>query len=387
MKNMIVKNYGFREIFFFILTLFLTVSIEAQTSEKLSYQAVIRDGNAELVKETQVGMQISILQGSANGTVVYTETQTPTTNVNGLLSIEIGGGAGFETIDWADGIFFIKTEVDPTGGNNYSISNTSQFLSVPYALHAKTAAAITGNLNELDPRVPYGNTVGEMQYWNGAEWVIVAAGTEGDVLTFINNKPSWGGESPLGTVINPTTGETWMDKNLGASQVATASDDPNSYGDLYQWGRLTDGHEKRTSTTTTTRSSSDVPGHGNFILNPVEPSDWRNPQNGNLWQGVNGINNPCPTGFRLPTVPEWEAQLQSWSSNNSAGAFASPLKLPVAGFRHHDDGSLNMVDSGGFYWASDLIGTHSRSSGFSSTGAYVGGDRRGFGFSVRCIKD
>jgi hypothetical protein len=89
-------------------------------------------------------MQISILQGSSTGTVVYTETQTPTTNANGLVSIEIGGGAGFSTIDWANGPYFIKTETDPTGGTTYSITGTSQLLSVPYALHAKTAESITG---------------------------------------------------------------------------------------------------------------------------------------------------------------------------------------------------------------------------------------------------
>src|SRR5690554_2619759 len=118
-------------------------------------------------------MQISILEGSANGTVVYTETQTPTTNDNGLVSIQIGGGEDFDEIDWANGVYFIKTETDPSGGTNYSISGTSQLLSVPYALHAKTADSVTG--------LPSGNVEGEMQYWNGSEWAIVVAGNEGDV--------------------------------------------------------------------------------------------------------------------------------------------------------------------------------------------------------------
>jgi len=91
------------------------------------------------------------LQGSASGTVVYVETQTPTTNANGLVSIEIGGGAGFSIIDWSAGPYFIKTETDPTGGTTYSIPGTSQLLSVPYALHAKTAESITGTVTEADP--------------------------------------------------------------------------------------------------------------------------------------------------------------------------------------------------------------------------------------------
>ncbi|MBN2164782.1 MAG: DUF1566 domain-containing protein [Marinilabiliaceae bacterium] len=114
----------------------------------MSYQAVVRNSSDALVTNTQIGMQISILQGSASGTVVYTETQTPTTNANGLVSIEIGGSAAFDAIDWSAGSYFIKTETDPAGGTNYSITGTSQLLSVPYALHAKTAETLTGGITE-----------------------------------------------------------------------------------------------------------------------------------------------------------------------------------------------------------------------------------------------
>lgn len=121
--------------------LLMTASVFAQAPEKMSYQAVVRDGNNALVTSTVVGMQISILQGSASGTAVYVETQTPTSNANGLVSIEIGGGTvvsgNFATIDWANGPYFVKTETDPAGGTNYTITGTSQLLSVPFALHAK----------------------------------------------------------------------------------------------------------------------------------------------------------------------------------------------------------------------------------------------------------
>ena len=128
--------------------LLMTASLWAQSPEKMSYQAVVRDGNNALVTSTAVGMQISILQGSSSGTAVYVETQTPTSNINGLVSLEIGSGTvvsgDFTTINWANGPYFIKTETDPTGGTNYSITGTSQLLSVPYALHAKTAESIMG---------------------------------------------------------------------------------------------------------------------------------------------------------------------------------------------------------------------------------------------------
>ncbi|MBN1416909.1 MAG: hypothetical protein JW973_17560 [Bacteroidales bacterium] len=136
------------------ITLYLAPAL-AQSPEKMSYQAVIRNNSDALVTNTQVGMQISILQGSASGSAVYVETQTPTTNANGLVSIEIGAGtvenSDFTTIDWANGLYFIKTETDPAGGASYTITGVSQLLSVPYALHAKTAETITGTIAETDP--------------------------------------------------------------------------------------------------------------------------------------------------------------------------------------------------------------------------------------------
>jgi uncharacterized protein (TIGR02145 family)/uncharacterized repeat protein (TIGR02543 family) len=188
-------------------------------------------------------------------------------------------------------------------------------------------------------------------------------------------------------VTNPATGKTWMDRNLGASRAAISSTDAEAYGDLYQWGRAADGHQKRNSATTSSLSSSDTPGHGNFILTFNRPYDWRSPQNNSLWQGANGKNNPCPEGYRLPTEAELNAERASWSSNNSAGAFGSPLKLPVAGYRYYRYGSLFNVGSNGRYWSYTVGGTLSRNLYFSSSNAVVGNYSRAVGLSVRCLKD
>jgi trimeric autotransporter adhesin len=146
-------------IAFLIAGLFVPQQIKAQSPpQKMSFQAVIRDANNALIASTTIGMQISFLQGSSTGTVVYTETQTPTTNANGLVSLEIGTGTvitgTFSAIDWANGPFYIKTDTDPDGSLNgiiYTITGTSQLLSVPYALYAETSGSGgTGNYWELD---------------------------------------------------------------------------------------------------------------------------------------------------------------------------------------------------------------------------------------------
>lgn len=189
-------------------------------------------------------------------------------------------------------------------------------------------------------------------------------------------------------VTNPATGRTWMDRNLGALRAATSATDEQAYGDLYQWGRGADGHQNRNSPTTTTISSTDLPGHGSFIVSGSDANwDWRTPQNNNLWQGINGTNNPCPQGFRIPTQAEWDTERQSWSSNNAAGAFTSPLKLTLAGRRDISSGMLRVVDSDGYYWADTVTGTNAQLLYFDNSDASMDSFGRARGYSVRCIKD
>jgi len=130
------------------------VIVWAQSPEKISYQAVVRNESNHLVTNQTVGMEISILQGSGSGTAVYKETQNPSTNANGLVTLEIGKGTtstDFSAIDWTNGPYFIKTKTDPNGGENYTITGTSQLISVPYALHSKTAESVTSGIDEYDP--------------------------------------------------------------------------------------------------------------------------------------------------------------------------------------------------------------------------------------------
>ena len=144
-----------------IVTVLCVATLFAQAPEKFSYQAVVRNASNALVTNAQVGVRVSILQGSATGNAVYVETQVATTNANGLLTVEIGGGSvlqgSFTGIDWANGLYFLKTETDPTGGNSYTVTSTQQLLSVPYALYAKDAGnTFSGDYNDLinTPTIP-----------------------------------------------------------------------------------------------------------------------------------------------------------------------------------------------------------------------------------------
>lgn len=203
------------------------------------------------------------------------------------------------------------------------------------------------------------------------------------------------GPTQIVEVLNPVTGRIWMDRNLGASRAAISSTDALAYGDLYQWGRRSDGHQCRTSPVIATLSSIDQPPHGDFITNsnviPVNNVDWRIPSNNNLWQGLNGINNPCPTGFRLPTVVELDNERSTWSSNNHIGGFNSPLSFSLGGLRY-EDGTLAGVNSWGVYWTSNTILMPLRSTYLIiySSPLNVTGNGNAFrarGLSVRCIKN
>jgi hypothetical protein len=139
-----------KHIFAIFSILIFSANVFAQSPNKMSYQAVIRNSSNLLVANQKVGMRISILKDSAGGTEVYVETQNPTTNINGLASVEIGGGilvsGSLSSIDWSKGRYFVKTETDPLGGVNYTITGTSQLLSVPYALYAETSGSLVNKV-------------------------------------------------------------------------------------------------------------------------------------------------------------------------------------------------------------------------------------------------
>jgi hypothetical protein len=158
-----------KKIYSIIASIFISAFVFAQAPQKMSYQAVIRNSSNNLIISTPIGIKISILQGSSTGTAVYSETQTQSTNANGLVSLEIGSGTAiigtFASINWALGPYFIKTQTDPTGGTAYTISGTNELLSVPYALYS--ASGPVGPAGPVGPTGPAGGPIGGFTHYLG----------------------------------------------------------------------------------------------------------------------------------------------------------------------------------------------------------------------------
>ena len=202
-------------------------------------------------------------------------------------------------------------------------------------------------------------------------------------------------------------GKIWLNNNLGAhyaninhasfnpAQQATSATDYLAYGSLIQWGRKPDGHELITYTNATTgtangttSTNSDAPADALFILEPNSPYDWRSSQSNTLWATEASANNPCPVGFRVPTLTEQNTLVTAASITNSASAASSTLKFTVPGRRNFSNGALFYVGTFGDYWSSSVSGTTNASGRhFSSGGASTFSSFRADGFTVRCLKD
>jgi hypothetical protein len=198
--------------------------------------------------------------------------------------------------------------------------------------------------------------------------------------------------------VTTATGRIWLDRNLGATRVATSVTDAAGYGDYYQWGRPEDGHQAQyrinnnSSGFTNTKSSTSVPTNSLWIVPTDNSNDWLSTPDNTLWAGANPATNPCPVGFRIPTESEWEAERITWSSNKAAGAFASPLKLTIPGML------TGFGSSGATYTAKDSFGQYLTQSANTNGGArYFGIETNNawfdqnyykwHGMSVRCIKN
>ena len=224
------------------------------------------------------------------------------------------------------------------------------------------------------------------------------------VLGYVNWSASCGSYSVTGSdgliygTVLGADGKCWLDRNLGATEVANSLTDYNAYGSLFQWGRGADGHQLVTYTdstgdyssisgTTATPSSTVNPGNDLFIT-PAS-GDWlgTGSPNDTLWQGTSGTNNPCPTDFRLPTDSEWSTLVSAAGITNDATAFSSTLKLSDAGIRDPSSAGLFYQGVGSGYWSSSVADPQATGLTFSSVGTSFTSVVRATGVSVRCVSD
>ena len=302
-----------RKIYTILLAILLSVNSSAQAPQKMSYQSVIRNSSNQLVTNHAVGMRISILQGSATGTAVYVETQTPTTNANGLVTIEIGGGTPvtgtFPGVDLSTGTYFIKTETDPEGGTIYTITGTSQILSVPYALYAKTTATsvdavkITGNQTVSGIKTFTSGIVGSLNASNNKVINVSNPTNAQDAATkaYVDALKTQIGELQVlaGIAIKDIEGniykivtigtQVWMAENLNTSKYNDGTPIPNIV-DNTAWAALITG------------------AYSDYFNNPANSATYGRLYNwfvvdNNLDSKVtsNGGKNVCPTGWHVPS--------------------------------------------------------------------------------------
>jgi uncharacterized protein (TIGR02145 family) len=403
---------------FFAFNIIATLVL-AQVPQKFSYQSVIRNSGNQLIANQTVGIKISVLQGSANGTVVYAETHSPTTTANGLANIEIGGGnvlsGNFANINWSNGPYFIKTETDVNGGNNYTISATQQLLSVPYAFRAED---ISYSVSQSGDTLFIGN--GGFVIVPGISAANSSGGNGGD-----------GGGGSAGTS-SGTTAHT-----CGTANVVNAGLTYNSVidqeGNIYKTIVIGNREWMAENLKTTTYRNGDP------IVSGLSATQWAGTTSG-AWAHYNGdasLDCPygklynfyacsdarqlCPTGWHVPTDGEWSVLINQFDPSAQGGInwsnFAGgPLKSTgtiqagtglwngpntgatnASGFSALPGGFITIMGASnnsainGYYWTSNEVNstTGYGRSFYHDPGSVIQTANFGkrSGMSVRCIRD
>lgn len=411
LNDQINLEYMMKLRYVFILSMLcMYAAVWGQVPQRFSYQAVVRNASNALLSNQTIGMRISILQGSATGTAIYVETHTATTTVNGQVNLEIGGGnvssGTMAGINWSNGSYFVKTEADPAGGTNYSLVGTSRLQSVPYAQHAATAGNGVGN----------GTAANQMMYWNGSAWVTLNPGSNGQVLTLCNGVLTWttGGQCPSSPTPSPSICPTQNYFNSSITYGSMTDQQGNTYKTVTIGGKVWMAENLR----------ANIYRNGDLIPNVSNFTSWAGLTTGAYcWYEDDSINNHCsygrmyngyaiadarqlcPTGWHMPTNTEWIQLADSLGGLNVAG-----LKLKTAigwsgggngtnssgfsalptGFRR-PDGGFEKIGVQGYWWTRtvDLA-----TNGFIGRHMYTFADDvnvsqlfKGYGMSVRCVKD
>ena len=304
-----------------------------------------------------------------------TNISETTATVEGDVTADGGGEVTARGVEYSTTENFTAGTGTPvagtTGTGSYTVSLTGLVHNTTYYVRAyATSAAGTGYGEQKSFTTPFVCGTSDVTWtYNGTE------------VTYGTVEIDYGGS--IGT-------RCWLDRNLGASQVANSSTDANAYGDLFQWGRGDDGHQVRDPLSGTTEGPTTESNPGSNFITLSAAGNWYNgtdPQPNDLWkENGTGTNNPCPPGWRVPTHNELDEERKNWGSNNSAGAYASTLKWPVGGYRR-STGELHGVDIYGRVWSSSVSSTGASTLSFISDRADMDSLYPAEGVSVRCVRD
>lgn len=405
-------------LFLSISFLLIVVNGLAQSTNNMSFQAVIRDASGELVSNSSVGLKMSVLQGSVSGIEVYSETHNEMTNANGLLSLEIGGGTVvsgvYGEIDWSNGPYFLKREVDPLGGSNYVVSGTSQFLSVPYAIFASAAdtvfnvpAGFDGDYTNLTnkPSIPTntsdltndsGFLTAEIDSSTTNEIQELSVSTTKDTLFLSSgnyvlipgisdaNYPPIDFDGYLYDTVHIGT-QIWFAENLKTTHYNDGTSIPNET-DATAWAALSTGAMS-------------------YYNNDSTQYD---PVYGALYNGYAvETNKLCPAGWHVSTDAEWTALVNFLGDESVAGG-----KLKEVGTAHWDspntgatdevgftalpsgrrkeDGSFTNIKLTGLWWTGTANNTDEYyyiNMSTNNSNLNSASDNKRKGYAVRCLRD
>ncbi|MCQ2605322.1 MAG: hypothetical protein MJ204_02120 [Bacteroidales bacterium] len=377
-----------KRIFLFIAMVMMSVLTMAQAPKKMNFQALVRNSSNELVTNQMISMEISVLNGS--NTAVYTETQSVTTNANGVATLVIGEGKAtkgtFAGIDWSAGNYYLQTTAN-LGGGASAIVGTTPLLSVPYALYAEKAGNAAVDLSNYATKDEIPAEVDLSGYYSKAEIDELLANLEskiGEGSGSGEQGNSGNGVSNGMEYVDLGLSVKWATCNIGASK-------PEGYGDYYAWGE--------TSTKSTYNWSTYKYCNGSYDTQTkyCTSSSYGKVDNKTTLEKSDDVAYTTLGGsWRMPTDAEWtELRNQcewTWKSKNGVDGYevkasnGNSIFLPAAGFR--DASSLYGAGSYGFYWSSSLSGNYPYDAwyvGFNSDYVSRYDNSRGYGQSVRPV--
>ncbi len=393
-----------KRFYLIFAAILLTASLFAQAPEEISYQAVVRDAKDQLVRNTQIGMKISILQGTIDGAAVYTETRTPTTNSNGLVTVNVGGGkftiGDFKTIIWSKGPYFIKTEIDPTGGTKYTITGTSKILSVPYALYAKSAESVANESQNLSQVLDRGNDAGNNRiinlasplYDHDAATKKYVDRMDSLVRKYVNDMLLLGGAYTIkdydGNIYRVVKigNQVWMAENLRVTHFPDGTAIP-LITDNSEWADLGDNDtDKAYCYYDNSRDSLAKYGALYTYAAALEacPEGWHLPSDTEWRELKDYVTNDDHSGTEGDALKSTTGWLNNGNGTDNYGFSALP-----GGMRNFEAGYFTSVGLKGYWWSNSYTSIYS--IGFSlyynyST-IYMPTIKMSSGASVRCIKD